>query len=89
MVEDQLRSVVDGWYDISEIENSLETKKQKCDTAFTDIRSAEASIVDLTNEIGEIDVSLSIIDYEALQLNYRRKRLEERKKKSTLIKRLN
>ena len=81
MVEDQLRSVVDGWYDISAIENSLETKKQKCDTAFTDIRSAEASIVDLTNEIGEIDVSLSIIDYEALTAQLQTyKDLEERKK---------
>tara|TARA_R100001509_G_scaffold13294_1_gene6862 strand:- start:3002 stop:6157 length:3156 start_codon:yes stop_codon:yes gene_type:complete len=87
IVEDQLRSVESGWYDISEIETSLEAKKSECDNVFKKINKTRPKIVESQDEIQELRAVVSLIDYESLinsLAEYDSLRVELREQKAKL-----
>ena len=66
IIDDQLKSVEDGWYDISAVESSLQLKKDKCDSTLKKIQDAGPAMLSKNSEIENTRTMLSLIDYDLL-----------------------
>ena len=66
IVEDQLKSVEDGWFDISSVENMLDSKKKKHDLTLRWIEQAGPQIVSIKQQMSDLNTVISLTNHELL-----------------------
>ena len=67
VVEDQLRSVENGWYNISEVEAAIHSKQHVNESNLAKIKKAQDKIPEYDSEISNLENIISLIDSEMLR----------------------
>ena len=90
IVEDQLKSVEDGWFDISSVETSLESKKEKYELTLYWIEQSGPKLVSIQQQMSDLNTVISLTNPQSLseQLSVYDSLSSDRKNIDTKIKEL-